>query len=201
VSDRVRRTRDAYDRIAGEFANRTATPWPELNEMMSAFLVRLPERARVLDAGCGPGRDTRLLRGRGARVAGLDLSFGMLRSQSLSGVAQADMRALPVGDATVDGVWCEAALLHIPRSDVSGVLAEFARATRTGGVLHLGVSEGDGEGWESTPHGTGNPRWFVNHRLEPLLAMLAEAGWHVADVSRLRHVRDWLYLLATTSGR
>ena len=201
MSDRVRRTRDTYDRIAAEFANRTATPWPELNEMMSAFLVRLPERARVLDAGCGPGRDTRLLRGRGARVVGLDLSFGMLRSQSLSGAVQADMCALPVGNARVDGVWCQAALLHIARADVPRVLAEFARVTRPTGALHLAVSEGDGEGWVSDRYGSSSPRWYVHHRLEPLRETLAEAGWQVVDVSRLRTVRDWLCLLATTSGR
>jgi SAM-dependent methyltransferase len=201
VSDRVRRTRNTYDRIAAEYANRTATPWPELDEMMSAFLARLPERARVLDAGCGPGRDTRLLRGRGARVVGLDLSFGMLRSQSLSGAVQADMRALPVRDAAVDGVWCQAALLHIARADVPRVLAEFARVTRPTGALHLAVSEGDGEGWEKHRYGPDNPRWYVYHRLDPLRETLAEAGWQVVDVARLRALRDWLCLLATTSGR
>jgi SAM-dependent methyltransferase len=201
VKDRVRRTRDTYDEVAFEFAERAATPWPELNEMMSAFLVRLPERPRVLDAGCGPGRDTRLLRGRGARVVGLDLSFGMLRSQSLSGAVQADMRVLPVASAAVDGVWCQAALLHIPRAAVPGVLAEFARVTRSAGVLHLAVSEGDGEGWATARYGPGSPRWFVHHRFEPLRETLADAGWQVVDVSRLRTSRDWLCLLATTSGR
>ena len=149
MTDPVARTKATYDVLADEFARTNATPWPELNELMSAFLVRLPERARVLDAGCGPGRDTRSLRARGARVLGLDLSFGMLRSESLSGAAQADMRALPVADAAVDGVWCQAALLHIPRTEVPGVLAGFARVTRPGGALHLAVSEGDGEGWST----------------------------------------------------
>ncbi len=195
MSDPVARTRATYDEVADEFARVTATPWPELDRLISAFLVRLPERARVLDAGCGPGRDTRSLRGRGARVTGLDISFGMLRSQSLSGAAQADMRALPIADASVDGVWCQAALLHIPRADVPRVLAEFARVTRTAGALHLAVSEGDGENWETERYGSSSPRWFVHHRLAPLREMLAAAGWNVVDVSRLDHNRDWLYLL------
>ena len=201
MSDRVRRTRDTYDTVAAEYASRSALPWPELDQLMSAFLVRLPERPRVLDAGCGPGRDTRLLRGRGTRVVGLDLSFGMLRSQSLSGAVQADMRALPIADASLDGVWCQAAMLHVPHTDVSRVLAEFARVTRPAGVLYLAVSEGDGESWETERYGPGHPRWYVHHRLEPLRETLAAAGWHVVDVSRLRTHRDWLCLLATTSGR
>ena len=196
MTDSVARTRATYDVLADEFARTNATPWPELNELMSAFLVRLPERARVLDAGCGPGRDTRSLRARGARVVGLDLSFGMLRSESLSGAAQADMRALPVADAAVDGVWCQAALLHIPRTEVPGVLAGFARVTRPGGALHLAVSDGDGEGWERGRYPSAEPRWFVHHRLEPMREMLTRAGWQVVGVSRLHHHRDWLYLLA-----
>ena len=194
--DPVGRTRATYDDVAREYAARSATPWPELDRMMAAFLVRLPERPRVLDAGCGPGRDTLLLRGRGARVAGLDLSFGMLRSQSLGRAVQADMRALPVRDAALDGVWCQAALLHVPRADVPSVLSEFARVTRPSGALHLAVSEGDGEGWDTVRFGADEPRWYVHHRLEALRALLAGAGWQVVDTSRLQYVRDWLYVLA-----
>jgi ubiquinone/menaquinone biosynthesis C-methylase UbiE len=149
--------------------------------MMAAFLVRLPERPRVLDAGCGAGRDTLLLRGRGARAVGLDRSFGMLRAQSLSRAVQADLRALPLRDGAVDGVWCETALPQLPRPDVPRVLGEFARVTRPAGALHLRVSEGDGP---------------TDHRVEPLRALLADAGWTVVGVDRLHHVRDWLYLLA-----
>lgn len=194
--DSSRVTRDTYDRLAARFAASNRTPWPELDRMMAAFLVRLPERPRVVDAGCGPGRDTLLLRGRGARAVGLDLSFGMLRAQSLSRAVQADMRALPLRDRAVDAVWCQAAMLHVPRPDVPQVLSEFARVTRPGGVLHLGVAEGDGAGWEYGAYGTDHSRWFVYHRFDPLRALLVESGWAVVDVERLRHGRDWLYVLA-----
>ena len=99
--------------------------------------------------GCGPGRDTQLLRAAGLRVAGFDLSAAQLRAGGLEGVAQADMRALPLADSTVDGVWCQAALLHLPRELAPAALAEFARVTRTGGALLLTVAEGDFEGYQS----------------------------------------------------
>lgn len=81
------------------------------------------------------------------------------------------------------------------------VLGEFARVARPSGVLHLGVSEGDAEGWESGHYGSPGRRWFVHHRLDSLQQLLAEAGWTVVDVQRLHHVRDWLYVLAHRTRR
>jgi hypothetical protein len=63
-------------------------------------------------------------------------------------------------------------------------------------LLHLAVADGDGEGWESGHYGSDQPRWFVRHRETQLHELLASAGWHIVEVSRLSHGRDWLYLLA-----
>ena len=115
VSDPVRETRATYDRIATAYAERSGAPYPRLDPHVEWFAGALPARGRAADVGCGPGRDTRLLRAAGLRVAGFDLSAAQLRAGGLEGVAQADMRALPLADSTVDGVWCQAALLHLPR--------------------------------------------------------------------------------------
>jgi len=200
VSDPVARTRETYDVIAPEYAARTNAPGAKLTELMAAFTERLPRAAMVLDAGCGPGRDTRLLRAGGLRAVGVDLALGMLRMAGPAPVAVGDMRRLPIRDLAVDGVWCQAALLHVPRADVPAVLAEFARVTCPGGVLHLGVSEGDGEGWEGDAYGSDRSRWYVHHRSEPLSDHLEAAGWRVCARSRAVTKRRWLYLLATRTS-
>ena len=54
---------------------------------------------------------------------------------------------LPFGDATVAGIWCHAALLHVPRPAVPGALAEFARVLQPGGRLLLPMTgQGGTEG-------------------------------------------------------
>lgn len=62
----------------------------------------LPPGTVVADIGCGHGRDIALLPAGGFRVIGIDLSLGQLRTSSLTGVVQADMRQLPraVGSST-----------------------------------------------------------------------------------------------------
>jgi len=105
------------------------------------------------------------------------------------------MRWLPVRTASVDAVWCQAALLHLPREMVPAVLDEFARVVRADGWLFLGVAEGDGEGWEvAANYGSQRCRWFTYHREPELTRALAAAGFTVYETRRARVYRDWLSL-------
>lgn len=139
-----------------------------------------------------------MLRDMDIQVFGFDLSLGQLRVGGTSGVAQADMRRLPIADSAVDGIWCRAALLHIARAEVSTVLGEFARVIRSGGELCLAVAEGDGEGWEvAWNYASGSRRWFTYHREAELTALLADAGFAVHRTQRNRNHRDWLSINAS----
>ena len=158
----IAETRQTYDLIAAEFAERTSSPEPVIVQRLSHLASALPAGGLVADVGCGPGRDAILLRERGFRVVGLDLSIGQLRAGSLPCLVQADMRRLPLRAASVDAIWCQAALLHLPRALVPGVLADFGRAVRRGGALSLSVAEGDGEGFEvASNYGSDRRRWFT----------------------------------------
>ncbi|MGH3727611.1 MAG: class I SAM-dependent methyltransferase [Micromonosporaceae bacterium] len=197
MNEAVRETRDTYDAIAAEFARRTATAYPDVLGDVDWLARSVPGGAWVVDAGCGPGRDTALLRTRGLRVVGVDLSAAQLRSGGLPNVVQADMRHLPVGDAAVHGIWCQAALLHIPHQHVPAVLNEFGRILKVRGQLHLTVAEGDGEDWEvAANYGSRRRRWFAYHREPDLTTHLASAGFVVDFSRRARHGRDWLTLRA-----
>ena len=192
----MRETRAAYDVIASDYAERWVGTADWIAAELDHLSAVLPRGARVADIGCGPGHHTRLLRERGFRAAGFDLSWGMLSSQGLPGVAQADMRALPVGPGSLDAVWCAAALLHIPRSEVPVVLSEFARVLRTGGELTASLAEGDGELWEPVSYLPSRRRWYVLHRLEALTTQLREAGFDVVGHSRRSTHREWLHVRA-----
>jgi ubiquinone/menaquinone biosynthesis C-methylase UbiE len=103
---------------------------------------------RILDAGCGNGRYTRVLLRRAdadARITGFDLSQRMLkrarrrvRSERVSFVA-ADLTRLPFADAIFDAVVCGWVLEHLP--DPRPGLRELARVLRPGGRLLLMATE------------------------------------------------------------
>lgn len=193
-------TQETYGLIADAYAQRNSTVNPQLHKDAESLRADLPSGSLVADIGCGPGRDVAFLRESGYRVIGLDFSIGQLRSGGLSGVAQADMRRLPMRTDGVDAIWCHAALLHLSRADVPAVLSEFSRVVRVGGLLYLAVAEGDGEAWEvASAYGSGRRRWFTYHRESDLTALLASAGFEVYRTRRMQSHRRWLALYARKS--
>lgn len=104
---------------------------------------------RVLDAGCGPGRDSKGLAARypGAQQIALDFSLGMLRAATSRGLLGrlfggpapqplcADMARLPLATASVGLVWSNMALHWV--EDPLGALREFHRVLQADGLLML----------------------------------------------------------------
>ena len=183
--DETETTTATYDEIAGAYAARWARG-ETLAGARSRFVASLAPGARVLDVGCGPGHDAACLRALGLRAYGVDRSRGMLREARRRQVpiVQGDMRQLPVADARLDGLWVSASLLHIPKRDVPGVLAEFRRVLPPGGVLYLGVKAGQGEGWfEAAQYerGGARQRFFAFYTEAELDELLERAGFAVTD--------------------
>jgi glycosyltransferase involved in cell wall biosynthesis/SAM-dependent methyltransferase len=99
----------------------------------------------LLDLGCGPGYYTAALRARGATVVPVDDSAAELGADPPAGVLLADAAALPVEDASVDGVVCSNLLEHA--ADHRGVIREIERVLRPGGWAYVSWTN-----WYS-PHG------------------------------------------------
>jgi len=101
----------------------------------AAVLSLIPsvQGALVLDAGCGTGRYTTLLRSLGARVCSVDRSRPMLSQAQSASRMLGDLRALPIATATFDVAVCGLALNDVVSLDP--VIGELARVLRSGGVL------------------------------------------------------------------
>ena len=198
-----RRIAGAYDQIAAEFAVRNAAMPHELLELGARFLALTGPHARVLDVGCGSGRDMAWLEERGVVVTGIDLSSGMLaqaRPRVAGALARMDMRHLALASGCFAGAWCMASLLHVPKAEAPGVLRELHRVLLPGGVLAVGLKEGAGEGWERGPYGTVE-QFFARYAPEEAETLLATTGFLV---QRRAHnaagARRWLQFLARVPG-
>jgi len=171
-----------YDQIAAYYAAHSPGAAPEtLATIRERFAALLAPGARVLDVGCGPGWEAARLRALGLRACGLDRSWGMLAEARAWGapLLLGDMRALPLPDGVLDGLWVCASFLHIPKRDGPAVLREFRRALRPGGVLYIGVKEGEGERW--VEHCAGRQRFFAFYQVRELDALLRTHGFSVTE--------------------
>lgn len=153
-----------------------------LEDTLRQLEARLPDRARVLDLGCGPGFDSARLARRGWHVIGVDVSWEMLRiarRESNAELVQADVRCLPFASG-FDGALAVASFVHIPRSAWPALLAQTARLLKPGGWLYLSVKAGQGEAWVDQSYGQTAPRFFVYWQPAALDALLVEAGFDLS---------------------
>ncbi len=200
-------TRAAYDASAESYRAGTDTLTHDLPAIVDRFVAELPAGSRVLEIGTGGGRDARALEAAGLSVRRTDVTPGFVELLRADGL-EADLLDPAVDDLTdpsrsgepYAAVWASASLLHVDRSALRAVLGRLAEATRTGGLLHLAVKEGDGEEWSTHGHVAG-PRRFVYWREAALRAALESAGW---EVDRLDHTAGsqggvWLDVVARRS--
>ncbi|MEV1314979.1 class I SAM-dependent methyltransferase [Micromonospora arborensis] len=148
-----RDVRRAYDTVAETYASElpdTRAEAPLDLAMIDAFVAAVTSRgdARVLDAGCGPGRMSRYLAERGCQVQGLDLSPGMIamarRDQPDLMFTVGSLTALPYSDDQFAGVLLWYSTIHTPPAGQARIFAEAARVLRPTGHLLIGFQAGEG---------------------------------------------------------
>lgn len=196
-------TVSAYDDDAATYHANTPDLPAEIARVLDRFAADLGAGARVLEIGTGGGRDALALEARGVSVRRTDITPGFVELLREAGHAadvidpRHDDLADPERPGTpYDGVWASASLLHVARHNLPGVLRRLAQVTRAGGLLHLSVKEGDGEGW-STHGSVSAPRHFTYWREEPLRSVVTAAGFDVVELTRVASESDWLDVLAT----
>jgi len=112
---------------------------------------------RILDFGCGPGRDLLTFRSLGHIAIGLEGSStfaAMARAHSGCEVWVQDFLHLDLPHATFDGIFANASLFHVPAQELPRVLSELWRALAPRGVLFSSNPRGHNqEGWQRARYG------------------------------------------------
>jgi SAM-dependent methyltransferase len=138
---------DYYDHNALRYRERTARDSDRA--ALTEFARLLKPGARVLDAGCGFGRDLATLSALGLAAEGLDRSPSMLelaREQAPGArVWLADLRLLSLEKESLDGVWCNGVLSHLDATGCRRALASFFHAIRSQGILFVSLQTADRE--------------------------------------------------------
>lgn len=175
-----RQTIDVYDARVQDYAKLEPSDTP--SDTLATFIAALPNGARVLDLGCGPGTSARHMVRAGCVVDALDASAEMIGlASAIEGVTarQASFDEIS-GTHVYDGVWANFSLLHAPRADMPRHLSAIHEALKPGGLFHIAVKEGTGEARDSLG------RHYTYYTEDELTACLQDAGFSVGPYRRGR---------------
>lgn len=134
-----------YDEHAADYVR--ATVGVNMETLYEPFLSRIPKGGRILDAGCGSGRDSRAFLDRGYSVVSIDASQKMVDATTQLTDQQAHLVAfqeISFSDE-FDGIWACASLLHVPSIELTDVFGKLVSALRSSGVAYASFKEGHGE--------------------------------------------------------
>lgn len=176
-------TRTSYDTVAVAYEQilrdaLAASPWDRA--VLDTFAELVGPAGPVADLGCGPGRITTYLAGRGLDAFGVDLSPGMI---DVARTAHPHLRfevgsmsALSLADGSLAGAVAWYSFIHTPPERLPAVFAEIARVLRPGGVLAVAFQVGDER--LHIAHAYGHDVTADAYRLPPdtVADLMADAG-------------------------
>lgn len=188
-----------YNVNAAEFFNNTYSA--DMKETYEEFLKQIKPKSKILDAGCGSGRDTVFFLSKGFPVVSFDASEEMVRmSSELTGHKTLKMRFQEIEFINeFDGVWACASLLHVSRDEIDDVIERIVRSLKTEGVFYASFKYGD----EVI---TRDGRLFNSYNEEALANLLEKHNgftvirvWKTQDVRPDRKDEFWINVLCKKS--
>lgn len=136
---------DYYQLHAQRFFSETVDV--DMSELYRPFVAHLKPGARILDAGCGSGRDAKAFSEMGYEVEAFDASAELVElARQHTGLPVKQMRFEDITEVErYEGIWCCASLLHVTLPELPGVMTQLSEALKPGGVWYLSFKYGSGE--------------------------------------------------------
>lgn len=188
-------TIDYYNNNAESFT--AGTIEVDFQETQEHFLGKLPAQGRILDFGCGSGRDTKYFMKRGFQVEAIDGSSELCRiASAFTGIQVKEMLFQDLEAVNCyDGIWACSSILHLPKNNLKTVMMKMHNALKYDGIIYASFKYGQFEGMR-------NGRYFTDFTEEAFKAFLVdiqgiklEEYWITSDVRPGREEEKWLNLI------
>ena len=193
----ISKTIRTYDKYAEKYFQ-INNSIDEIKNLLEIFVENL-NGEKILDVGCGHGRDAKFFSDLGCEVKGIDLSEKLLeiarKNAPKAEFYLMDMRNLAFPSDYFDGIWACASFLHIPKKDSRKTLDEFYRVLKQNGLLYLSVKEGCSEGFVKSAQYGNEERYFVFYNSKELRE-LVEGKFKVFNEIIEKKKDNWINIFA-----
>ena len=162
-----------YNQMAGDYLDLVTSDEPS-TEVVN-FLTLLPNDAKVLDIGCGPGNSALAMMQAGCDVDAFDASAEMVAIACDKFGVNAKVAAFSDLNAVdeYDGIFANFCLLHAPRSEFSDHIARIYLALKPNGIFHIALKTGTGQRTDKLG------RFYTYYEPEELRRLLEVAGFSI----------------------
>lgn len=195
IKNKIASTVEYYNKNADHFMDETvAVNFTEIQEM---FLNLLPHGGKILDFGCGSGRDTLEFLKRGYQVDATDGSTEMCKlATEYTGIPVRQMLFQELNEIEkYDGIWACASILHLPKNELKNVLDKMKTALYKSGIIYTSFKYGTFEGER-------NGRYFIDFTEESFETFVKQIKgfkikkmWITGDVRVGREKEKWLNII------
>ena len=171
-----------YNENAETFFNNTVNA--DMSFWRDKFESYVVDGGRILDAGCGSGRDSKAFKQHGFSVVAFDASKEMCRMASeLLGEEVWQMRFEEIAfNEEFDGIWACASLLHVAEYELPSVVKRLNKALKPNGKLYVSFKYGNGTKQRGE-------RTFSDYTEESLRELLENSGFEIREAGITTDIR------------
>ncbi len=169
----------AYNNFAEQYDQETVDFWERFPKTFFDYFINASSK-KILDVGCGPGRDGLILKQNSKEVVCIDASEEMVRLARTRGLDAevADFLNLPFDNNSFDGVWAYTSLLHVSKEQITFALQEVRRVLKPKGIFGIGMIEGDKQEYRTSTK-VSEPRLFSFYSRQELEKLLADNNFEI----------------------
>jgi len=191
-------TLQTTNKLAKEFYKRYNSK--KIMEKHREKFINLLGGNKILDCGCGIGRDCREFAKLGFKVIGVDVSEEMLKlakqETKKTNFYQMDMTNLTLDNDKFDGIWCCSSLYHTKKRYILGTLKLFNARLKKEGIIFITVKEGEGESYNNKNYFGELKKFYAYYRDYELTRLLSKAGFDVIYMEKEHKDQNWINIFA-----
>ncbi len=195
------KTLEYYNQNDEAFINGTLNV--DFSETQEKFLSYLKPGNKILDFGCGSGRDTKYFLEKGFKVRAIDGSKKMCEFASqFTGIDVSQLDFLDFDEKNqYNGIWACSSILHLNSEELLYVLKNISASLKSDGIFYTSFKYGTFEGERNGRFFNDMNETKFSELLKKISSLKLMENWVTEDVRTGHKNEKWLNVICKKNPR